>query len=215
MREIASEIRAWLPDAVALGTADLRQIPDDWPGEVVPNAVFARRLEFSRGRAAAREAMRVLGLQPAAIPIGADRAPVWPKHVVGSISHCEGACLALVARQDDLQSCGIDVEPLVALPEEYWDTVLRPEERQRVDKNEITQQGVTVLQYFVAKEAAYKAQFPISKTLLDFDALQITFTGQSFVAEFMRTVGEFKQGRQLNGRIFRTDNFLAGIVILQ
>jgi 4'-phosphopantetheinyl transferase EntD len=69
-----------------------------------------RRRDFHAGRACARAALRRLGVWAGALPIGADRAPLWPDGIVGSITHTRGYCAAAVAWRHDLAGIGIDAE---------------------------------------------------------------------------------------------------------
>ena len=50
----------------------------------------ARKLEFNMGRAYARSALSKLGVHDADLPMGGDRAPVWPEGLTGSITHAAG-----------------------------------------------------------------------------------------------------------------------------
>jgi 4'-phosphopantetheinyl transferase EntD len=70
----------------------------------------SRRREFAAGRLAARTALQRLGLPPAAIPAGADRAPVWPEGIAGSITHAGGIALAAAGRAGPVKVLGIDME---------------------------------------------------------------------------------------------------------
>ncbi len=139
----------------------------------MPGAVPARLAEFAAGRSAARQALRGLGFAPAAIPMGPDRAPLWPEAATGSISHCAGACLAVMGLARDYRGLGLDIEPLHPLPEELWSTVLRPEEHKHINDLPPLQQGLQALRIFVAKEAAYKAQYAITRHIFDFHTLRI------------------------------------------
>src|ERR1700730_5253469 len=47
-------------------------------------AAKPRRDEFHTGRALARAALAQLDCKPAAIPVGQDRAPVWPTGFIGT-----------------------------------------------------------------------------------------------------------------------------------
>ncbi|WP_352542194.1 hypothetical protein [Mesorhizobium sp. M0018] len=53
-------------------------------------ALPLRGAEFLAGRAMADAALQALGQLTTEIPIGPDRAPVWPKGSVGSITHARG-----------------------------------------------------------------------------------------------------------------------------
>ena len=77
----------------------------------VRRSVEKRRLEFSAGRFCARMALSQLGVHDFSLLPDADRVPLWPPGVVGSISHCSGLAVAAVARSESVKSIGVDVEP--------------------------------------------------------------------------------------------------------
>ena len=215
MADLAAALRKVLPRGVALGVGDAANAL--WPGEDLPNAVPARRAEFAAGRSAARDAMVQLGVAAKALPIGADRAPVWPDGLTGSISHCSGACMAVVGEAVEWAGIGLDVEPDQPLDPSLWDTILRTEERAFLLEN----QGVTAnpgrqaLKIFVAKEAVYKAQYSITKTLFGFDAIHIELNGNRFLARFIDEIGPFYTGFELTGQFVCAGNIVAGLVVIE
>ncbi|WIB75839.1 4'-phosphopantetheinyl transferase superfamily protein [Curtobacterium sp. MCPF17_002] len=75
-----------------------------------------RLAEFRTARSCAREALRILGEPKTSIPVGADRAPVWPAGIVGSITHCVGYRAAVVAKGEHVLAVGVDAEPDAPLP---------------------------------------------------------------------------------------------------
>jgi 4'-phosphopantetheinyl transferase EntD len=141
----------------------------------VGEAIAGRRLEFATVRHCARVALGRIGVP--AVPILPDPhgAPRWPAGVVGSMTHCARYRAAAVARSDELGGIGIDAEPHAALPGPAPDLVLRAEERARVralvEANSDRHWDRIV---FCAKEAAYKACFPLTRRLLDFDDVSVT-----------------------------------------
>jgi 4'-phosphopantetheinyl transferase EntD len=173
-----------------------------WPGEAIA-AVPHRLAEFAAGRAAARQALAALGLPKVAIPMGEDRAPIWPQGVVGSISHCAGACMAVVARQSDFVGIGLDLEPAQPVARDLWPSILLPEE--------FAADGLGALRIFVAKEAVYKAQYLLSRQVFDFQVLNITFQDQYFTARFVLPVPPFAAGHILQGRMIEADGFYAAL----
>ena len=201
MPELATALRGILPAGMALGVADPVP-PPLWPGEAIA-AVPKRLAEFTAGRAAARRALAGAGLPMAAIPMGKDRAPIWPTEAMGSISHCAGACMAVAGRRGDFAGIGLDLEPEVPLARDLWPSILRPEE--------MAVNGLQALQIFVAKEAAYKAQYPLSRQLFDFQTLKITLKDQYFTAQFVQTVPPFAAGTVLTGRIIHAQGFYAAL----
>lgn len=138
----------------------------------VARAVQTRRDEFTAGRAAARLAMARLGLPPQPIPAAPDRSPVWPEGVTGSISHTGGLCAAVLSR-DPTQPLGLDIEEAAPLDADLWPLVLTPEELARLHHAPAGQRGLMAKRIFGIKEAAYKAQFPLTGAVIGFQALDV------------------------------------------
>jgi 4'-phosphopantetheinyl transferase EntD len=142
---------------------------------VVADAVGERRREFGTARYCAREALQQIGVPAVPILPDLDGAPRWPAGVVGSMTHCPGYRAAAVARSSDLRGIGIDAEPHAAVPPEALDLIGRDEERAQLVALEDTDPGLhwdRIL--FCAKEAVYKAWFPLTRRWLDFADLSTT-----------------------------------------
>jgi 4'-phosphopantetheinyl transferase EntD len=209
---LIAALRIRLPRGTGLGQADPRGAPDGLlPGEVLAQAVPARLREFAAGRVAARKAMAEIGLPALAIPQAPDRAPQWPKGVVGSISHCADLCLAVTGKSADWDGLGVDLELAHNLDASLWSDVLCPDERAWLTTMPVVDQGPTALSMFVAKEAAYKAQYMTSRTLFGFDALGIQLTGQGFAATFRQAVPGFAVGDCLDGVLIREAGYVAAL----
>jgi 4'-phosphopantetheinyl transferase EntD len=141
----------------------------------VAGAGAERRREFGTVRWCARTALRQLGVPAVPILPDGDRAPRWPLGVVGSMTHCAGYRAAVVARSGDLRGLGIDAEPHAALPPDTLDFVLRDEERSWLLALTDADPGVHWDRIaFCAKEAVYKAWFPLTRRWLDFDDVSTT-----------------------------------------
>lgn len=203
--DLTTALRAALPRGVVLGVADDGPL---WPGEDLPGAVPRRLAEFTRGRSAARAAMRALGHPPQSVPVRADRSPQWPPGLTGSISHCDGVCLAILGQSVDWAGLGLDVEPAHPLPPDLWPAVLRPQEQATLPADCA---GLAALSIFVAKEAAYKAQYAVTGTLFDFMTLQVTLHPTGFAATFAADIGPYAIGHTLTGTLVRTRRFTAAI----
>lgn len=131
-----------------------------------------RLAEFALGRSCAREALQALGAALAGIGIGQHREPLWPAGIVGSISHTAGIAVAAVAHADDFAGIGIDVEAARVLDPGLASLVCRPGELQRAGSAS-HDEGLAALLVFSAKEAVYKALWPILRCFLDFQDLEI------------------------------------------
>ncbi|MDP2084169.1 MAG: 4'-phosphopantetheinyl transferase superfamily protein, partial [Gemmobacter sp.] len=137
-----------------------------------------------------------------AVPVGQTRAPVWPSGIVGSITHSDGLALAVLAPARQCAGLGFDAEPDAPFPEDLIDSITRAEERRWLATQREPLCAARMI--FVAKEAAYKCQFPASQAVLGFDALRIGFNGNGGVeAVFAIPVPPFAIGHRLRGRIVR------------
>lgn len=201
--------RRLLPPGTAVAAADPARLWSLMAGEAPPAVVPARLAEFSAGRHAARTALQALGLPPAAIPMEADRAPVWPEGVAGSITHTRRACLAAARRGGGL---GIDLEEDEDLPGDLWDGVLLPEEQDWARGQAAPGRAAKLA--FSAKEAAYKAQYARSRRLFGFDMLVLSFDGDGFTATFRAAAAPFAMGDRLQGRWGRAAGHVLTVVAL-
>ncbi len=178
-----------------------------WPGEAtaMAGAVPARVAEFAAGRDAARRALAVLGLPPAPLPMGPDRAPLWPIGISGSITHAAGHALAVARRGAPL---GVDLEEDAPISPDLWPILCRPDELARLDGDT----GRLVRQVFAAKEAVFKAQEEGRRALFGFDVLSVALVAGGFVAHFHSDAGAFRAGQLLQGRLALCDGMvLAGV----
>lgn len=213
MPDLATLAAELLPDGVGVGSANPGHLYPLMPGEEVPGSVPARLAEFSAGRHAARVAMAALGQAPSPIPMAADRSPVWPTGVIGSITHSRSACLAAVAA-GGLRGLGLDLEEATPLDRDLWDTVLRPEEQIWLARQPEDLRGLLAKTVFSAKEAAYKAQYAVSGALFGFDALAVVLDGDRFTATFRQAVPGFAEGAVLQGRWGEAEGHILTVVAL-
>jgi 4'-phosphopantetheinyl transferase EntD len=139
-------------------------------------AVEKRRREFITGRACARRALEQLGVGPTPIPSGRHGEPLWPPGIVGSITHCSGYRACAVARIEDVASLGIDAEVNAPLPEGVLEQVAFGPERELagVDRGLHLDRLV-----FSAKEAIYKAWFPLAGRWLGFEDVELSLDAEA------------------------------------
>lgn len=138
-------------------------------------AVDKRRREFTTARACARTALASLGIPPAPIMPGERGAPQWPPGIVGSITHCAGYRAAAVARACDVPTMGLDAEPHEVLPSGVLESISLPAERERLPALAAVEPGICWDRLlFCAKEATYKAWFPLAQRWLGFEDADIT-----------------------------------------
>jgi 4'-phosphopantetheinyl transferase EntD len=82
-----------------------------------------------------------------------------------------------------MAAVGVDVEPAEDLPPELIDMVATPAERNMIADVRF---GGRLL--FVAKEAAYKAVYPLDRTFLMHHAVEVDFSGRTANVRNGRTV---------------------------
>jgi len=162
----------------------------------------ARAREFGAGRAAAREAMSLLGQPPRPVLQGEDRAPIWPRGLTGSISHSARDCLAVVTDAPEIRALGLDIEATAPLESALWPEICTMAELHWLASLGPSQRGHFAKLVFSAKEAAYKAQYAVSRQMLGFHDLVLTIdlSKQRFAAEFTAEVDGFIPGAILQGR---------------
>lgn len=143
--------------------------------EQIAGAVAGRRADFAWARACAREAMDRLGVPTGPIVRGGRGMPVWPPGVVGTLTHTDGLRAAALAPAGLVRSVGLDVEPHEPLAAGVLEAVSLPEEAAwvRAVGAEIGSVHWDKL-LFTAKEATYKAWFPLTRRWLGFADAHIT-----------------------------------------
>ena len=187
-------MQAVLPDLTHLVCAelfhdppDLSPLPEEEP--LIARSVAKRRNEFVTVRHCARLAMGQLGVPLSPILKGEKGEPRWPDGVVGSLTHCEGYRGAVVGRSPAVRSVGIDAEPHGVLPDGVLEAISLPVERREIAALPGGLHWDRIL--FSAKEASYKAWFPLTQRWLGFEDAHISFevdsagTTGSFVSRIL------------------------------
>ena len=136
---------------------------------------MSRRRRFSRGRRANR---------------------VGREGVVGSLTHCQGYRGAAVGLAASVRSVGIDAEPHGVLPDGVLNAISLPIERYEIGALPGGLHWDRIL--FCAKEATYKAWFPLTERWLGFEDAHITFdVDASGVSGQLRLAHPDRPGRPL------------------
>jgi len=166
------------PAVVAVEAYDDAAAVELFPEEqaFVARAVDKRRREFTTVRGCARQALAHLGYQPVPILPGERGAPQWPAGIVGTMTHCEGYRACALALDRDVRTLGLDAEPDEPLPEGVLEAIALTEELAMLRDLDARVAGVHWDRLlFSAKEAVYKAWFPLAGKWLDFSEARIAF----------------------------------------
>jgi 4'-phosphopantetheinyl transferase EntD len=192
-KEVSTCFSAELPHEAELMVAET----------VDTNAMVEKRLrEFTHGRHCAHQALLRLGAEAAAIPKAADRSPVWPAGIIGSISHSGPVAAAAVARSAALTGLGLDIETAQVLPADVIQMVCRPDEMP-VDNAEAKL-------YFCFKEAVYKCIYPLIEMYVDFQEMEVAIDQQSgsFTATAHSDRFDAAVVKNLQGKYAMTDELI-------
>ncbi len=139
-----------------------------FPGEraALTGMGATRAAAYSSGRRVAHAALSALGLDPVAVP-RQGRLAVWPDGVVGCIAHSSDLAVALLGRASRFAAVGVDAERCQRVGERLARRVLTLSERQQLSRRD-----ETTLR-FSAKEAVYKAVYPLVGEYLGFQDVEV------------------------------------------
>ncbi len=176
--------RLFAPGAIV---AELR-VPGD-PKLLLPEeaaglgrAVPQRAREFAAGRLCARRALAEFGIVDFPILAAADRQPIWPPSLVGSITHTAGFCAAAAAERKHADApgavaLGLDCEVVGDVKPELWPRICAPAELEWVASLSAAEQAAAATLIFVAKEAFYKCQYSVVGERVNFHDVSIEACG--------------------------------------
>ena len=112
-----------------------------------------RMAELEAGRVYAKRALAMMGIENVDLPVGPDRAPRWPKGVVGSLTHVRGLngshVAAAVGWARDIRGIGIDVEYTMAPAPDIWKTILTKRELDQISALPADRRGPEVAEPMV------------------------------------------------------------------
>jgi enterobactin synthetase component D len=159
----------------------------------VARAAARVQLQFQAGRYCARRALNALEPGLACwVARGADRAPVWPSDIVGSITHTKGFSSSAVAFASDFAGLGIDAETVMS------DDRARNVAAAIASSSELAgvrrdgwSEGLALTVLFSAKESLYKCIYPLVRRRFGFHDVCIADVDtrrQAFLARMVTTV---------------------------
>ena len=214
-----------LPDTVLLSTCfDPKQLlGDDFqrsaiePPPSIQRSVAKRQAEFLAGRVCARAALQQLEGSSVIPAIGEDRAPVWPAHICGSITHSTGRAAAIVANKQHWRGLGMDLENLLdsERAERLAGEILTPAELLRMTAAAREELALLVTLTFSVKESLFKALYPIVQKRFYFEhaeVLEWTEQGQVRLRLLTDLSGEWRNGTELEAQFGVQDGQLLSLV---
>ena len=150
-----------------------------------------RQAEFAAGRECAHAALAELGAPAGPVVPGRAGEPRWPAGIVGSLTHCADYRACAAARAETIAAIGIDAEPARPLPAGLIETVAIPAERHPLAELRLARPELPWdLLLFSAKEAVYKAWFPLTGHRLGFAGVLVEFAAAgAFTAQVTGAAG--------------------------
>ncbi|MBT2341852.1 MULTISPECIES: 4'-phosphopantetheinyl transferase family protein [Pseudomonas] len=214
-----------LPDTVLLSTRfdPLLLAADDFlncaiePPPSIQRSVAKRQAEFLAGRICARAALQRLDGRPCVPAIGEDRAPVWPAHISGSITHSNGRAAAIVAGKAHWRGLGMDLESLLEpeRAERLCGEILTPPELLRMAALPRDDRALLVTLTFSVKESLFKALYPIVGQRFYFEhaeVLEWASGGQVRLRLLTDLSAEWRHGSELQAQFAVRDGQLLSLV---
>jgi 4'-phosphopantetheinyl transferase EntD len=219
--EQAAEQRLSVNEHVALaimsafGQPDYVLHPDE--AKLLPaRACSRKRIEFGLGRAAAHLAFEQLGFQDSARVLrGENGEPLWPDGIIGSITHCYPWNVAVAARSSYCVAIGVDLESLHRMEgPDISHLICRQAELDWVRDGRDFRQRLAMI--FSAKEALYKALYPICRRYIDFMEVELAWSPEQscFLAQLLTAgANEFPADRPVRVHCRGHENFFVSVVI--
>lgn len=175
---------------------------DPIEAQAVARAIPKRQAEFGAGRLAARRAFEAAKLPPAPVPMAQDRSPIWPDGAMGSITHAGGHAVCALTRAPF--TVGVDLETNQILDQDLVQSIC-------FDGDEGNPLAV-----FSAKEAAYKAAYPLCRVVFGFDGLRIRNGCARFVdTEETRAIPHALRARDWPVRQAHNDGLILSLCVTQ
>lgn len=161
---------------LAWAVQQIRSVEGDiFPEEIhhVRHSVDKRMHEYRAGRILVRRASRQLGV--AAFPLIPDwnRCPRWPEGIVGSISHTDETCGAVVGMSSRYHSIGFDVEEIKKVRRVLWPTFCTPVELEHISRYPSSDQQKAAALIFSAKESFFKCHFYLNRHFIRFHDIEV------------------------------------------
>ena len=180
-------------------------------GVPAPNAIRKRQAEYLSARLCAREALRIQTGQ-ISLPVqqANSRAPSWPPHTCGSLSHSHGISAAIIGESVHWRSLGVDIEKPIKVEraERLSSTILTATEQEHF-KHLDPQHAAWYLTYvFSLKESLFKALNPLTGVYFTFQDAQVlncvsAESGSTQLRLCKQLSSAWPVGSQLNGHFAR------------
>lgn len=214
-----STIASLFPPEVVVECARIEEVEGELAGAerlLIERAAPRRAREILAGRVLARRALARLGIEGHELLREEGRAPLWPRGVLGSISHTRERCAVAVARAGPILGIGLDIEEGRDLPERLLPYVCTEPERRWIESALLDPRELGRL-FFSAKESVYKCQYPLRRRWLGFRDVELTLAEGRYEARATATLEAlWPEGTLFEGRFFSSaEGVVCAAVLLE
>jgi len=163
---------AMIPSGVRIGCRLIREgdeahlLPEE--ARSIPARQPAMRRASGAARWIAHGLLADIGFEDFAILRAPAGDPIWPDGITGSLAHDNEMAVAAVAPVSDIGSLGIDIEPARPLPDDLFALVATG-----ADVADAVDRHLVGRILFSAKEAVYKAVFPLDRQILGYEDITV------------------------------------------
>lgn len=192
-------------------------LPDEEASILSTRASVKRTTEFTLGRAAANLVLKQLGFEsPPPLLKGERGEPLWPEGIVGSITHCGPWAVAAAALSSVAVTIGIDLENCEEIPSDDIAGLIC-DDTERKWALEVERHHNRLVMLFSAKEAAFKAFYPLCRRFIDFKEIRLRWVPEreQFRGKLLIDLNStFTQGYEFDvGCKFSTDLILTHMML--
>ncbi|TWH77133.1 enterobactin synthetase component D [Azomonas agilis] len=179
----------------------------------IPRGVAKRKAEFFAGRFCAYQAIQQLTGQGCVPGSAEDRAPQWPKGLVGSISHGHNRAAAIVAEQQYWHGLGLDIEQHLSSERADYlaSEILTPQELAQYQLRPAPQRALQLTLSFSLKESLFKALYPLTQRHFYFQDAQCLYQPQRqpIALRLLTDLSEeWPKGRYLQGHYWVFEDYV-------
>jgi len=177
-------------------------------------SVKKRQAEYLAGRYTSRLGLRALNVTDDFIVKSRNRAPIWPKNIVGSISHTSTKALAAIGLKGDFQYVGVDIESIITKSDyiNILDLILVKTEHKWLTRNK--ELWLTII--FSAKESLFKALYPLVNIYFDFvdaEMIDIDVEEGTFTLKLLKSLDDrFRSGAAFKGKYTQLDGSVVTLI---
>ncbi|WP_166269203.1 4'-phosphopantetheinyl transferase family protein [Marinobacter caseinilyticus] len=189
------------------------------PPSQVLHAASKRKTEYLAGRLCATEALRSLSGVASTPGTLANRAPQWPEHSVGAITHSTGWAAAIAAHNEHYLGLGLDAESLLSEDRAHRlsSEVMTANELARFPLAQTDDLGFLVTLIFALKESLFKALYPLVQSRFYFRHAELvdwTADGRASLRLLTDLSPTWSHGREVSSQFCVVENRVLALVTI-